>query len=511
MLKYSWILVISAGLFIGGCNSGSGECCGNVDEIAEEKAIVNLAPTAVILSDTLECAKGESITLDGITDSVDDGIISNYTWSMGGKEVSTNPKPSIMCEELGKQDICLTVVDNDNLTSQAVCKSFTVKKKVLIKPIARITEVNDTYTIGQMIDANGTTSSDADGEVQSYVWNFDSLSSTLINPSFEVQKIGEQEICLNVTDNDNLVSEQNCTTITGLTIPNIRPIADFSPATLQCTEGETISLESNSTDSDGSVANYKWIPLTLTGVSPTYSCDTAGASQICLEVTDDRNLTSEPLCKDIIVSKKANIPPTALILNMPTECTIGDQILPDASQSSDIDGNVTSYQWIIDGNVSLTDKKPVFSCNIIGVSKICLEVKDNDGANSETVCKSIVGKASIIPEPQTVPPVAIITIVENYGDGFDFDCSQSYDGDTIDGDQTPGNDGSVISAIWLVLKYYTDGSVEGPHGGTTCTKWIGTKPDLDYMDVTLIVTDDDGEESNTTERYTYEGGELIKQ
>ncbi len=512
MLKYSWVLVVSVGLFMGGCGSGNGSCCGNTDKIVEENAADKVAPTAVILTSASECTKGESITLDGLTDSVDDGTISSYNWNIGDENISTNPKPSIMCEEIGTKDICLTVTDNDDLNSQTVCKSITVKEKVLIKPVAKITDINDTYAIGEMLNANGSTSSDADGEVQSYLWSFDGHNSTLNNPSFEVQKVGEQDICLSVTDNDNLISEQNCTTITGLTIPNIRPIANFKPITLQCTEEEIISLESNSTDSDGTVTSYIWTPPSLTGATPTYSCDTVGESQVCLEVTDDGNLTSEQICKNIIVSKKANIPPTALILNTPDECTIGDQILPDASKSSDVDGNVTTYQWTIDGNISLlTDKKPVFSCAIIGVNDICLEVKDNDGASSETVCKSIVGKVPEIQEPQTVPPVAIITISTNYGDGFDFDCSQSHDGDTIDSDQTPGNDSSIISSIWTVTKYFTDGRVEDGHHGTTCTKWIGTADDLDYMDVTLTVTDDDGEESNITQKYIYEGGELIKQ
>ncbi len=517
MFKYS--LIIVALLLMSGCNDTS-VCCNDASadkvEVSgeKEKEIVNLSPTAVILSKTLECTVGESISYDGLTNSSDDSSISSYSWSIDEKEVSTNPKPSLVCKSLGEKEICLKVTDDQDLVSEKECIKITVKKRPLINPTAVISGVGDTYTIGDTLQADGSKSEDRDGEVLAYAWSFEDANSSDEKPSFEIKILGEQEICLSVVDNDDLNSSEVCEKITVLSLPNKRPTAIFNPSdeSLLCTQGETILLNaSQSSDSDGTLTDYSWNIDSLSGQTPTFSCDTVGDSQICLKVTDDGNLTSTEVCKDIIVSKKANILPIASIENLDVQCTVGDEIFPDGSNSNDEDGNVTSYEWIIDGNKTSAEQKPTFSCDTEGTKEICLTVTDNDGADSEQLCKTITAIAAPIPIPQTTtPPIAVISFGEYDGDGFWFDCSQSYDTDTIDGDDTPQNDEKIISNIWNVTKYYNDGKVEGPHGNELCQKWIGTSSDLKHMDINLSVTDDDGESSFTIKRYIFEDPNLVE-
>ena len=516
MFKYS--LIILALLLMSGCNDDS-VCCNDASgvdkiEVSEEKAkeLVNLAPSAVILSKTLECTVGESISYDGLTDSSDDSSISSYSWSIDAKEVSTNPKPSLVCESLGEKEICLKVTDDQGLASLKECIKITVKKRPLINPTAVISGVNDTYTIGDTLQADGSESEDRDGEVLSYAWSFEDANSSDERPSFEIKTLGEQEICLSVVDNDDLNSSAVCEKITVLRLPNKRPTAVFNPSdeSLLCTQGESILLDANqSSDSDGTLTDYSWNIGTLSGQTPTFSCDTVGESQICLKVTDDGNLTSAEICKDIIVSKKANILPVANIENLDAECTVGDEIFPDGSNSQDEDGNVTAYEWIVDGNATSTKQKPTFTCDTEGKKEICLTVTDNDGANSGRYCKTVTAIATPIPQT-TTPPVAVISFGEYDGDGFWFECSQSYDTDAIDSDDTPQNDKSIISNSWSVTKYYNDGKVEGPHGNDLCRKWIGASDDLKHMDIELSVTDDDGESSSTIKRYIFEYPNLVE-
>ncbi len=517
MFKYSLIVVA---LLMSGC--GDSVCCNDASEVdkvevSKEKVqgIVNLVPTAVIVSKSLECTVGESIVYDGLTKSSDDGSISSYNWSINGKDVSTNPKPSLICESLGEKEVCLTVTDDKDLKSDKVCKKITVKSRPLINPTAVINGVGDTYTIGETFTADASESSDGDGEVLSFAWNFGDENSTDEKPTFEVKTLDEQEICLSVVDNDDLNSDEVCKTITALAIANTRPISNFNPndENLKCTQGETISLDaSTSSDSDGSLTSYSWNIETLSGQTPIFSCDIVGGSQICLKVTDDGNLTSQEVCKDIIVSKKTNILPIAIITNLNQECIVGDEIFPDGSTSNDEDGNVTSYEWMVDGNATSSEKKPTFSCDKEGTKEVCLSVIDNDGANSEQLCKPITAIAPQIPIPQiTTPPVAVISFGEYDGDGFWFDCSQSYDTDAIDSDDTPQNDESIISNSWSVKKYYTDGSEDKkPHGNELCQKWIGADSSIKYMDINLSVTDDDGESSSTIKRYTFENPNLVE-
>jgi hypothetical protein len=516
MFKYS--LVIVTLLLMSGCSDDS-VCCNDASasdkvEVSgeKEKEVVNLIPTAVILSKTLECTVGGSISYDGLTDSSDDVSISSYSWSIDGKDVSTNPKPSLVCESLGEKEICLEVIDDKDLVSKKECVKITVKKRPLINPTALINGVSDTYTIGDTLQADGSGSEDRDGEVLSYAWSFADANSSDERASFLIKTLGEQEICLIVVDNDDLKSERVCEKITVLTLPNKRPTAVFNPSdeSLLCTQGETLLLDANqSNDSDGILTDYSWNIDNLSGQTPTFYCDTVGMSQICLKVTDDGNLTSEEVCKDIIVSKKANIIPIASIENLDAQCSIGDEIFPDGSNSNDEDGNITAYEWIVDGNETSAEQKPTFSCDTEGVKEICLTVTDNDRANSEKYCKTITAIAAPIPQT-TTPPVAVISFGEYDGKGFIFDCSQSSDTDTIDGDDTSQNDKNIISNSWSVIKYYNDGKIEGPHGNELCQKWIGASSDLKHMDVNLSVTDDDGESSSTIKRYTFEDSTLVE-
>jgi hypothetical protein len=502
MLKYSFVLLTATTLFFTACGGGSGDCCSDEEGIGESGAVAKSAPTAVIVSERSECTVGETLSFNGLDKSNDkDGTVKDYTWSIAGSEVSTNPNPSLTCLKLGVQNVCLTVTDDDNLTSTQTCKSITVKQRPNIKPLAKITGVADTCTIGDTIDAVGTTSSDADGEVISYAWS---------ENAFTCDTLGEKQICLIVTDNEGEKSDQNCTTITVLDVPNIRPIAQFTPETLLCTEDENITLDATtSSDSDGTVAQYTWNKEILTGATPTLPCTTAGTDKICLSVTDDDNLTSREVCKDLIIARKENIKPTAVITNVAETCEIGTNIYPAYSESTDIDGNITTIQWVVNDITILGQNKPTLACTK-GDQNICLTVQDNDGAISDTVCTTIKGEEPIVIQPQTVPPVSIITIGEYDGDGFYFDCSQSHDGDTIDSDLTPQNDKGPITSIWSVTKYWKSGYVEGPHGGNVCQKWIGADAGLDYMDVSLTVTDDDGEETTTIKQYTFDNGNLVE-
>ncbi len=515
MFKYSFSLIAVA-LLIGGCDDSV--CCSDSSdkaEVSQEKAlgVVNLAPTAVILSKNLECTVGESLSYDGLTKSSDDGSISSYSWSINGKDVSTNPKPSLVCESLGEKEVCLKVTDDKGLVSDAKCTKITVKKRPLINPTAVINGVGDTYTIDDTLQADGSASSDSDGEVISYAWSFADENSTEKNPTFKIKTLGEQKICLSVIDNDNLNSGEVCQTITALAIPNIRPTASFNPdESLICTQGESISLDAkSSSDEDGSLVEYSWNIQSLSGETPIFSCDTVGESQICLKVIDNGDLTSAEVCKDVIISKKANILPIATITNLNSECIVGKEFYPDSSNSNDTDGNVTAYEWIVDGNVTSSEQKPTFTCPSKGIKEVCLTVTDNDGALSEKLCKPITAIEAQIPIPQTTtPPIAVISFGEYDGDGFYFDCSQSYDTDAIDSDSTPQNDKKIISNSWSVVKYYNDGKVEGPHGNKSCKKWIGASSDLKHMDINLSVTDDDGEKSSTIKRYTFENPNLVE-
>jgi len=97
-----------------------------------------------------------------------------------------------------------------------------------ISPVAVITGLadNTTITTGESVSVNGSSSSDRDGTVSTYNWDIDGLStSTAIDPTFTFDTVGDHEICLTVTDNDNL----NSTNIACKTVKVEAPVVADTP------------------------------------------------------------------------------------------------------------------------------------------------------------------------------------------------------------------------------------------------------------------------------------------
>jgi|GEM_PF-2992356 len=509
MLKFSLSLFAVALLYTG---CGSNNCCDGDNALEEEgnRTALKVAPTAVLSSETKECTEGSTIRFDGRNSVDPDGFVQNYLWIIDGKEVATAPVPAFACDVPGEKEVCLKVTDNDGLVSSVVCQNYIVKEKEVVQiPPKAIIEAPEFCTIGEKITVNGVKSSDSDGEVMAYTWSFEEQNATAKEATFTCAKVGAQELCLKVTDNDGL-TDSNCTTVVGQEIPNEPPVAKIVVAEPSCIIGETITLDgSQSSDTDGTVTHYVWTPQGVDAASYEFNCTQEGTYDVCLSVVDDKDLNSTQACETIAVSKPANKPPVARIELLPQECVVGETVLADGTTSSDVDGNVTAYHWSVDNNISYSiEPKPQILCEKEGDMKVCLSVTDNEGADSlQEACKFV----TVNPKPNvTIPPVAVITIVPNDDTvkSVTAECEGSYDPDTVDGDNNPQNDGKILDAKFTVQKTYKDGYTEDPHTGD-CPKWISTPDNLDYMKITLTVTDDDGEVTEKTEIYDWDGEKLV--
>ena len=510
MLKYLLSSLIAT-VWLSGC--GSNDCCdANTTEVTPKGEVEapKIAPTALISSTSQKCVEGGVITFDGRSSADEDGHVKEYTWMMDSKVVSSSAKPTFSCDSLGEKEVCLEVTDDDNLTSSKVCQTYIVEAAPKIAPKAVIDADKKLCTQGDTIVVDGSKSSDSDGEVVRYAWTYEGdQNSNLQKTTFDCTKLGEQELCLSVYDNDDLV-DKNCTTIVGQAVPNKAPISDLNVSKATCLLGESVIFDaSKSKDEDGQIMQYNWNEAGFSGVSNEFNCSEAGTHEVCVTVVDDKGINSLKSCKSVVVSKPANIPPVANIEVLPQECTVGESVLGDATTSSDVDGNVTAYLWSVDANESASiEPKPIFACDKVGIKHICLKVTDNEGATSTNqACKDVTVKEKVI---QTIPPVAKITVDKNVDDdtpSVTAKCDGSYDPDTVDSDNNPQNDGKILTAVFTVSKTFQDGSKEDPHTGT-CPKWISTPADLKSMTISLTVTDDDGESTTKTEIYDWDGDKL---
>jgi PKD repeat protein len=141
---------------------------------------------------------------------------------------------------------------------------------------------------GSDCDFDGTGSSDPDGSVVSYAWDFgDGATATGATPSHDFVTSGSRDVTLTVTDDEGTTG--SLVVPVPVTRHNADPTASF---TTSCTFLDCTFDANASGDSDGSITSYEWdygdgATETTTGPSASHSYDPAGSYVVALEVTDN--------------------------------------------------------------------------------------------------------------------------------------------------------------------------------------------------------------------------------
>jgi len=173
-------------------------------------------------------------------------------------------------------------------------------------------------TLNTAIAFSGATSSDPDGSIASYAWNFgDGLTGSGATPSHSYTGVGTYTVTLTVTDNGGLTNSATttATVTTGSTpqAPIARPGGPYTG-----TVNATVSFDgSTSSDPDGRVVSYDWRfgdGGTASGAQALHAYATAGTYTVTLTVTDDSGLTASATTT-VTVTAAANDGATLYALN----------------------------------------------------------------------------------------------------------------------------------------------------------------------------------------------------
>jgi PKD repeat protein len=149
-------------------------------------------------------------------------------------------------------------------------------------------------TLNAAVAFNGTASSDPDGSIASYAWNFgDGSTGTGATPSHAYAGVGTYTVTLTVTDNGGLSNSATTTasisTSSGPQPPVARPGGPYSG-----TVNASVSFDgSASTDADGHIVSYDWNfgnGGTASGAQAMHAYAAAGTYTVTLTVTDDAGL-----------------------------------------------------------------------------------------------------------------------------------------------------------------------------------------------------------------------------
>ncbi|MCK4259368.1 MAG: PKD domain-containing protein [Halanaerobiales bacterium] len=185
-------------------------------------------------------------------------------------------------------------------------------------PTAAITYSPTASHAGEVITFDGSTSTDSDGMVVSYAWDFNNdgvfEDAEGITATYTFLANGPQTIGLEVTDNDGGV---NSTTII-VDVLNNAPVAIITSDPVTPDPLQTVTLSGlSSTDIDGTVVGYAW-DLDNDGMyndgtteTVTITFDTIGPYTVGLEVIDNEGAVgTTTLTLDVNNWPKLNVNPT---------------------------------------------------------------------------------------------------------------------------------------------------------------------------------------------------------
>lgn len=165
---------------------------------------VNQLPSASFTTDCTFLA----CDLDGSASSDPDGTITAYAWQVEGVGTRSGETTSVTFPSAGTYDVTLTVTDND-----AATRSTTQQVTVSAPPPNQLPTAALSVTCTDLTcQVDGGASTDTDGTVQSYAWQFgDGATATGPTASRTYAAAGTFTVTLTVTDDDGGTDTETAT------------------------------------------------------------------------------------------------------------------------------------------------------------------------------------------------------------------------------------------------------------------------------------------------------------
>jgi serine protease len=430
----------------------------------------NQAPTASFSANPQTGEAPLQVTFNGSESSDPDGTIASYSWDFGDGQTGTVTNPNHIYTEEGNYQVTLTVTDNDGATGE-VTQEIVVTPSTNKAPTASFTASQTTGGVPLTVSFNAGSSSDPDGTIVSYSWDFgDSNSDTGVSPSHTFTTMGTFTVTLTVTD-DKGASDETTTQIEVTEPVNQSPAASFTASTLEGDVPLVVKFNAEaSSDPDGTISEYHWNfgdGIATFGQRARHEFITHGTFTVVLTVTDNEG-ARDTASRTITVNKTFNQPPVASFTTTPDSGEAPLDVLFYGAASSDPDGTIVQYRWNFGDGQTGSGYRVNHEYSTPGSYVARLTVTDDDGDTGTTT------KTINVAEQTNQPPTAFFTVTPNSGPA-PLDV-------LLDATGSTDSDGSITQYFW-----------ELGDGQTAATETVNyTFNVANTYRVRLTVTDDDG-------------------
>ncbi len=206
-----------------------------------------------------------------------------------------------------------------------------------------------------VVQFDGTNSSDPDGKIKSYEWDFGDLknptldTSTGERPTYTYNSPGKYTVTLSVTDDDSATGTDTLEVV----IINRKPVVDVG-SDIVAKPFEIIYFNGTATDLDGYIRSYEWdfdgdgtIDWHAAAIgATTHFYETPGSYLAKFSVTDNFEEVMIAV-KNITIIEIVKLPPLA-DAGLNQSVPVGQVMLKGTGY--DPDGAIALYEWDFDGD-----------------------------------------------------------------------------------------------------------------------------------------------------------------
>jgi len=365
------------------------------------KIEINERPVANAGNDKTVCA-GNLIIFDASESRDPENGRMKYLWKFSDGKEMLGVNIARVFEKGGIYSSVLTVTDDSGLQGGNSDKDQIIIN-VIESPVANAGD-DQIVCAGHMIYFDGTGSTDVDGLVNSYEWDFgDGSTGGGATPSHVYEQAGKYRVALRITgdqtgncdytDSDDMIVTVHEAPVSSFTCPLDFPI------------GETVHFDASTSSGNGAeIIQWEWDfgnNYTSTLEKPTHTFLKSGSHIITLTVTTD----SQTECNETVSRKSINInaPPKAVPGNN-IFAGVNQIITLDGSKSYDPDGAISVYQWDLGDGTIDNGLEISHQYASPGLYKVSLLVQDNTNLKNNTDTDQLTITINN-------PPVPVISIV----------------------------------------------------------------------------------------------------
>ena len=359
---------------------------------------INRQPVAVA-GDNQEACVGDVFVFDASSSIDPDGGLLRYEWDFGDGDNAAIINPTKIFEAAGSYRVLLDVTDESGLPNAS--HRDEILATVLPAPVAHAGEDME-ICAGTAVRFDGTASTDVDGVVNRYSWDFgDGRTGGGDRPEHTFTDAGIYRVTLQI-EGDNLgicspVSSDDLT-VTVLDAP-VAVITARSAAAI----GEVIEFDSlKSTSKTAFISGYDWDfgdGATATGVKVSHAYDKPGVYSVRLRALADEE-AGGCASAEVVHLVTVNAPPVARIATKPA-IEVHRPLTLSAAGSSDADGGVADYQWDFGDGGTATGIEVSHIWRKAGPHTVTLTVDDGKGLENSSHA------ARFVVDVTPAPPIEI--------------------------------------------------------------------------------------------------------